>query len=205
MPGPKSSAQWIRGWWITAFIITGNKVGEILKNKAMIISEKCYREQSVIKKQTGNSLVVQWLRLCAFTAKGRGRGTKTPQATWCGQKNKQQQQNPPKNKQTKITTTYGSWREDLEALFWNISGTDTHSIKAVVIHMNSNRRCTTDLIVIQFLSLHQVGFFLNSLGHWRNIFSIRIQVWSKVSSQRLSLSSHLWVLTFFAFPEFHSK
>ena len=40
---------------------------------------------------SGTSLVVQWLRLCAFTAKGLGlipcQGSKIPQATWCGQKN----------------------------------------------------------------------------------------------------------------------
>ena len=47
----------------------------------------------------GTSLVVQRLRLHASTAGGTGsisgRGTKIPQATWCGQKQKQ------KNKQTK--------------------------------------------------------------------------------------------------------
>ena len=40
----------------------------------------------------GNSLVVQWLGLCAFTAKGLGsipgRGTKIPKATRCSQKKK---------------------------------------------------------------------------------------------------------------------
>ena len=38
----------------------------------------------------GNFLAVQWLGLCAFTAKGPssipGHGTKIPQATWSGQK-----------------------------------------------------------------------------------------------------------------------
>ena len=38
----------------------------------------------------GNSLVVQWLGLCAFTAKGLGsipgQGTKMPEAAWHGQK-----------------------------------------------------------------------------------------------------------------------
>ena len=38
----------------------------------------------------GNSLVVQWLGLCISTAGGPGsipgRGTKIPQAAWCGQK-----------------------------------------------------------------------------------------------------------------------
>ena len=42
----------------------------------------------------GNSLAVQWLGLCALTAEGLGsipgRGTKTPQATWRGQKKTQQ-------------------------------------------------------------------------------------------------------------------
>ena len=45
------------------------------------------------KAQTGNSLVVQWLRLCTFTAKGEGSipGGKikaSPQAKGHGQKNK---------------------------------------------------------------------------------------------------------------------
>ena len=46
------------------------------------------------KKQIiwGNSLVVQWLGFCAFTAEGPGsipgRGTKIPQATWRGGKKK---------------------------------------------------------------------------------------------------------------------
>ena len=43
-----------------------------------------------LKKNEGNSLVVQWLGLHAFTAKGRGSipvlGTKILQATWCSQK-----------------------------------------------------------------------------------------------------------------------
>ena len=38
----------------------------------------------------GNSLALQWLGLCAFTAEGSGsspgRGTNILQATWCGQK-----------------------------------------------------------------------------------------------------------------------
>ena len=40
----------------------------------------------------GNSLAVQWLGLSTFTAKGTGsipgRGTKIPQAAWCGHKKK---------------------------------------------------------------------------------------------------------------------
>ena len=40
----------------------------------------------------GNSLVVQWLGLRAFTAEGSGsipgQGTKIPQAVWQGQKKK---------------------------------------------------------------------------------------------------------------------
>ena len=43
-----------------------------------------------LKKNEGNSLVVQWLGLHAFTAKGRGSipvlGTKILQATLCSQK-----------------------------------------------------------------------------------------------------------------------
>ena len=41
----------------------------------------------------GNSLVIQWLRFCAFTAKDMGSvpgwGTKTPQARRHGQRDKQ--------------------------------------------------------------------------------------------------------------------
>ena len=40
----------------------------------------------------GNSLAVQWLELCTFTAEGIGsisdRGTKIPQAVWHSQKKK---------------------------------------------------------------------------------------------------------------------
>ena len=43
-----------------------------------------------LKKNEGNSLVVQWLGHHAFTAEGRGSipvlGTKILQATWCSQK-----------------------------------------------------------------------------------------------------------------------
>ena len=43
--------------------------------------------------------MVQWLRLCASSARGagsiHGRGTKTPHAKWHGQTNKQNKQNPP--------------------------------------------------------------------------------------------------------------
>ena len=50
-----------------------------------------FKNISIIKKKGGgNSLVVQWLGLHAFTAKDQGsipgQGTKIPQATWCGQK-----------------------------------------------------------------------------------------------------------------------
>ena len=42
----------------------------------------------------GNSLTVQWLGLCAFTAEGlgsiSGRGTKIPQAVWYGKKKKKE-------------------------------------------------------------------------------------------------------------------
>ena len=44
-----------------------------------------------LKNIKGNSLAVQWLGLCAFTAEGTGSipgwGTKIPQATWGSQKN----------------------------------------------------------------------------------------------------------------------
>ena len=46
----------------------------------------------VKKHCVGNSLVVQWLGLCAFTAESLGSvpgwGTKIPQAVRCGQKKK---------------------------------------------------------------------------------------------------------------------
>ena len=49
--------------------------------------------QGVYKKKIwGNSLVIQWLRLCAFIAKGIGStpgwGAKIPQAAQHGQKKK---------------------------------------------------------------------------------------------------------------------
>ena len=43
-----------------------------------------------IRVSVGNSLAVQWLGLCTFTAEGTGsipgRGTKIPQAAQCSQK-----------------------------------------------------------------------------------------------------------------------
>ena len=49
---------------------------------SQLIFEKCI-------KNTGNSLAVQWLGLCALTAAGQGSipgwGTKIPQARWCSQ------------------------------------------------------------------------------------------------------------------------
>ena len=48
------------------------------------------REKNIRKGQTGASLVVQWLRLCAPSARGMGliagRGTKIPHAAKCSQK-----------------------------------------------------------------------------------------------------------------------
>ena len=45
------------------------------------------------KEEFGNHLVVQWLELCAFTAKGPGlvpgQGTKIPKAVQCCQKKKE--------------------------------------------------------------------------------------------------------------------
>ena len=42
------------------------------------------------KRSVGNSMVVQWSQLCAFTADGPGSipgwGTKIPQTAQCGQK-----------------------------------------------------------------------------------------------------------------------
>ena len=51
------------------------------------------KKKSLKKKiKKGNSLVVQWLRLHAFTAEGPGsipgQGTRIPQAAWHGQEKK---------------------------------------------------------------------------------------------------------------------
>ena len=50
------------------------------------------------RKISGNSLAVQWLGLCAFTAEGTGSitgwGTKIPQAARCSQKKKERKKNP---------------------------------------------------------------------------------------------------------------
>ena len=63
----------------------------------MMITWGLYITQLEHKKRTfksalGNSLVVQWLGLCAFTAEGpgsvSGQGTKIPQATQHSQKKK---------------------------------------------------------------------------------------------------------------------
>ena len=47
----------------------------------------------LLKEKEGNSLVVQWLGLCALTAEGPvsipGQGTKILQAVWCSQKKKE--------------------------------------------------------------------------------------------------------------------
>ena len=50
------------------------------------------KERRVLKCLSGNSLVVQWLRLSACTAMGLGsilgQRTKIPQVAWCSQKKK---------------------------------------------------------------------------------------------------------------------
>ena len=50
----------------------------------------CSERQSGLEGEMRNSLVVQWLGLCAFTAEGLGsipgQGTKIPQATWHSQR-----------------------------------------------------------------------------------------------------------------------
>ena len=62
-------------------------LANIVPNDSHISHEsgKCTR-----KEKTGNSLVVQWLGRCSFTAEGAGSipgwGTKIPQAMGCGQK-----------------------------------------------------------------------------------------------------------------------
>ena len=61
----------------------------------------------------GNPLVVQWLGLCTFTARGRGSiprwGAKIPQAVWHGQKIKIKNQNKTKP-QKKITMVPGKMK-----------------------------------------------------------------------------------------------
>ena len=66
---------------------------------------------------TGNSLVVKWLGLCAFTAKGLGsipgRGTKIPQATRRNLKRKKKCKNDPwlvsLCKDHKLWAGFGPW------------------------------------------------------------------------------------------------
>ena len=61
---------------------------ERLKKKKYIDTMEYY--YLALKKNEGNSLVVQWLGLCVFTAKGTGSipvlGTKILQATWYSKK-----------------------------------------------------------------------------------------------------------------------
>ena len=64
--------------------------------KRMRDLEKIYLHL-LIKEADWTCLVVQWLRLCASTARGMGsvpgQGTKIPTCPWCGQKEKEQKKN----------------------------------------------------------------------------------------------------------------
>ena len=72
----------------------------IINNKVLLYSTGNYIQYPVInhngkeyeKEYVGNSLVAQWLGLSTLTAVGlgsiTGRGTKSPQAVWCGKKKK---------------------------------------------------------------------------------------------------------------------
>ena len=71
----------------------------------------------------GNSLAVQWLGLCAFTAKGpsssSGWGTKIPQASRCGQK-KIKSPSIVKTNQQIISKIKKSKNNSISILFQNI-------------------------------------------------------------------------------------
>ena len=68
----------------------GNWVWEVI-HRASELYLQCFL--SFKKADRSSSLVVQWLGLCAFTAKGwdsfPGQGTKIVQVTWCGKKKPQ--------------------------------------------------------------------------------------------------------------------
>ena len=63
----------------------------------LYLNIKCVRNQI-----SGNSLVVQWLGLCAFPAEGSGsipgQGTKIPQVAQCSQKRKKSPEEEKKKK-----------------------------------------------------------------------------------------------------------
>ena len=65
---------------------------------SVYLHPQIFRIPCSLKQSQGNSLAVQWLGCCAFTAEGPGstpgQGTKTLQALW-------QNKNKNKNKQTK--------------------------------------------------------------------------------------------------------
>ena len=70
-------------------------IGLLDWNKVTIgdFQENCFHgKEQELNIRLGNSLVVQWLGLCAFTAEGAGSipgwGTKIPQATRCAVKKK---------------------------------------------------------------------------------------------------------------------
>ena len=56
---------------------------------------------AIIKRETGSSLAVQWLGLCAFTAEVLssipGRGTKILHASWCDKKKERDSRTPKKH------------------------------------------------------------------------------------------------------------
>ena len=81
------------GWIFVAFKLYLNKAVKINKYKSDIEKKWVLISGSITKIQyPGNSLVVQWLGLHAFTAEGAGSvpgwGTNIPQAEWHSQKKK---------------------------------------------------------------------------------------------------------------------
>ena len=85
-----------------------NHWGNANQNNNEISSHTCQDVCYQKNKISGNSLVVKWLGLRAFTAKGQGsipgQGTKIPQAVWCSQKTKQ-------NKKTRYQMLSRIWRK----------------------------------------------------------------------------------------------
>ena len=73
-----------------------------------LMKQERSNSNNLLRTNWGNSLVVKWLGLRAFTAKGQGsipgQGTKIPQAVWCSQKTKQ-------NKKTRYQMLSRIWRK----------------------------------------------------------------------------------------------
>ena len=71
----------------------GRSIGILNTIFQFFYKSKTFPKSVYFKSEKGIPLVVQWLRLGTFTTMGPGsipgRGTKIPQAMWCGQnKNK---------------------------------------------------------------------------------------------------------------------